>query len=144
MIYGFISPLRTDLIDDCYWRLVSPLVYNSKQFGTIMVPAEFETDLASVPRIPIIYELWGNRAHREAVLHDFVYCYDSEPHLSFMDANGLFLEAMNSRNVPVHIRYPMYTGVCVCGLRFFGKRSFKDKLSCTNAQCFEPDGDSQN
>lgn len=130
MKYGFTSNLNIALIDDCYWQLTAPLKYKSLRFGEILVPGGFETDLASVPRVPIIYELWGSRVHREAVLHDFVYCHDSIPHLTFCDANSLFLEAMESRGVAWHIRYPIYYGVTICGLPFFGKRSYLSKIDC--------------
>lgn len=38
-----------------------------------VMPLNMESDLASVPRVPIIFFLWGDRAHREAYLHDFFY-----------------------------------------------------------------------
>lgn len=40
---------------------------------TLTVPAGFVTDLASVPRIPGAYLLFGNRARRAAILHDWLY-----------------------------------------------------------------------
>lgn len=42
-----------------------------------VLPNNMESDLASVPRVPVIYFLWGDRAHREAFLHDFFYRCDS-------------------------------------------------------------------
>ena len=60
------------------FRLQKPLVYLDGE-RTIRVPSGFETDLASVPRLPIVYDLWGNRAHREAVLHDYLYSIGATP-----------------------------------------------------------------
>ena len=128
MEYGFLCDLDARLVEDCYWDLNHSLWYNSPRFGMIEVKKGFQTDLASVPRVPIVYELWGNSAHREAVLHDFVYRYDSEPHLTFMQANYVFLEAMKLRRVPFYIRYPMYLGVCAGGIVHFGRYSYKDKI----------------
>jgi hypothetical protein len=31
----------------------------------IEIETGFETDFASVPRLPIVYTLWGNQTHRE-------------------------------------------------------------------------------
>lgn len=105
---------------DTVWILNSPLV-----FGEIKVPAGFETDLASVPRVPIIYALWGARAHREAVIHDFLFRKDSDPLMGFIEANKVFLEAMKSRGKPFYIRYPMYWGVCIGSYGCFHKRVVK-------------------
>ena len=64
-------------IDDDNWRLVAPFTaYVKSDDGTgrtITVPQLFETDFASAPRIPFIFAKFGNRAHRPAVLHDFLY-----------------------------------------------------------------------
>ena len=39
----------------------------------ITAPEGLPTDLASIPRIPIIYEFFGNRYGRAAVIHDYRY-----------------------------------------------------------------------
>ena len=109
----FLTPLRLESIEDKEgaWWLLYPLVYQSVLLQRIFtVPCGTYTDLASVPRIPIIYSLWGNRAHHEAVLHDFGFRVGSG--LTFMEANRLFLEAMHVRNKPGYIRYPMFWAVC--------------------------------
>jgi hypothetical protein len=41
-----------------------------------VLPYDMESDLASVPRMPIIFLLWGDRAHRESYFHDG--CYRSD------------------------------------------------------------------
>ena len=69
----FLTELDVKCINDGSWRLSSPLEYESDIVGLIQVPLNFETDFASVPRVPIAYTLFGNRAHRESVLHDYLY-----------------------------------------------------------------------
>jgi hypothetical protein len=120
---GFITELDMSLIpgEECRWRLNSPLVYMSELVGRVEVPAGFETDLSSVPRLPLIYWLWGGRAHREGVLHDALYRLDSKPLVSFNTANKIFLEAMKSRGKPFWVRWPMYLGVCAGGRAFYHK-----------------------
>lgn len=54
--------------------LAPPLRYASDLLGqTIVIPAEFVTDLASVPRLPFIWLAVGGRGPRSSVIHDFPY-----------------------------------------------------------------------
>lgn len=126
----FLNELGVTLKPDTdnIWVLYSPLEYWSAEFGLIIVPSRFETDFASVPRLPIIYNLWGDRMHREAVLHDYLFRKDSKLNLSFMECNYVFLEAMKSRNVSWHVRIPMYLGVCVGGYFSYHSRFVGDSL----------------
>jgi hypothetical protein len=105
------------------WVLDQPLIYRSELLGRdVKVQAKFETDLASVPRIPIVYWWWGGRAHREAILHDAMYRVDFPGAISFPVANKVFLEAMESRGKPFYIRHPIYMGVCIGGKSSYHKR----------------------
>ena len=116
----FLTELSAHLKGNCIWVLDAPLMfYSAEQDYIFTVPVGFHTDLASVPRVPLIYEAWGNRVHREAVLHD--YAYRIGVGLSFDGANRLFLEAMTSRGVPDWIKTPMYEAVCAAGLSSYHK-----------------------
>lgn len=59
------------------WMLLDWLIYDSKTVGLILVPPKYVTDFASVPRLPLIYLVFGGRSDEEATLHDFLY---SVPH----------------------------------------------------------------
>jgi len=123
----FLTALDVRLKTDEIWVLSHPLRFYSKELDKIIeAPEGFECDFASVPRLPIVYELWGNCTHREPVLHDLGYRKDSG--LTFSQANKLFLEAMESTGKPFYIRYPMYYAVCVAGYPSFHKLSINDKL----------------
>lgn len=62
------------------WRTLAPLPYHSDVLGeTIVVPDDFITDLASVPRLPIAWLVAGGRGSRSAVLHDFAYQFGRWP-----------------------------------------------------------------
>lgn len=124
----FLDELDVELVGDSYWRLKAPLRYTSILTGMVMIPVGFETDFASVPRLPWIFTIWGDRAHREAVLHDYLYCTDAVPDLDFATCNRVFLEAMKSRGVFWMIRYPMYWGVCLFGKPCYKKRSVIDNI----------------
>lgn len=104
--------------------LDSDLIYQSPMLGCVItVPKGFNTDLASVPRVPIIYMLWGDRAHREAVLHDYLYRTNSVPCVSISEANRVFYEAMMINDKPWWIRHPMFWGVSLGGSGSYHKRT---------------------
>ena len=90
-------------------RSVRDLIYYSELLDyEIKVPIGFVTDFASVPRLPIIYSLFGDRAHHEAVIHDYLY---KTGKVNKELADKVFLEAMKCRDKNWSIRYPMYWGV---------------------------------
>ena len=109
----FLTELDVKEIDEGTWELQAPLVYQSDFLNrTIMVPAGFKTDFASVPRVPLVYLAYGDRAHREAVVHDFLYDYGKYPR-SWCD--HVFYEAMGSRGKPLFVRAGMWAGVRLGG-----------------------------
>lgn len=107
--------------DENYWELDAPLIYRSDMLtdpasssstsGVIVVPKGFTCDLCSTRHIPFVSFIWGNRAHREGCLHDYVFRIDSNPVCSFSLANSLFIEAMEARGKSAWVRYPMFWGV---------------------------------
>lgn len=95
--------------DGKYWRLLQPLVFDSDDYGFIKVPTGFKTDFASVPRIPLVYSMFGNTSHSSAVIHD--YLYSGEKKISRKDADKIFIEAMESQNQSKWRRKPMFWAV---------------------------------
>lgn len=126
----FITELCCHLKDDdCVWVLDKPLGYYSSLLKCLVtVPTGFETDLASVPRLPFIFTLWGGRAHREGVLHDYLYRIDAKPETARGTADSVFKEAMSLRGKPWYVRYPMFVGVRVGGWTAYHKRRVADKF----------------
>ena len=105
------------------WFLDEPLGYYSDLLKqAIWAPVGFYTDLASVPRLPIIYTLWGDRSHREAVIHDLLYRRGAVPDVTQSQANHVFYEAMLVRDKPWWIRHPMFWGVSLGGSSSFKAR----------------------
>ncbi len=107
--------------DDGLWRLVEPLVYQSDVAGqTFVVPAGFETDLASVPRLPVVYLLAGGTSNEAAVVHDFLYTV----HLvSRAVADAVLREASAVTGVPAWRRWLMFWGVRLGGASHWDPRS---------------------
>ncbi|OPY15628.1 MAG: hypothetical protein A4E66_00032 [Syntrophus sp. PtaB.Bin001] len=68
---------ETDLVlrwlTDGHWEVAEPFIINSKHVGRIVVPAGTRTDGPSIPKIPIVYEKYRDRAWPAAVPHDFGY-----------------------------------------------------------------------
>lgn len=93
------------------WVLHEQLRYlSTKTRGLIVVPAGFETDGASVPRVfwNVLPPLEGDYA-AAAVLHDYLY---REPgNLSRADSDAVFREAMGVLGVGWLTRWTMWSAV---------------------------------
>jgi len=71
----YTSPLIVSPTEKGDWILVQPFTYHvgAKDSGyTITVPAGFETDFASVPKIFWFLPAWA-WIHKAAILHDWLY-----------------------------------------------------------------------
>lgn len=125
----FLTNLIVNQITDSVFELAAGLVYECDLLKcTITVPTGFQSDGASVPRIPVVYEIFGNRAHHEAVLHDYLYRSDAVPAATYSQANNVFLEAMKERGKPFFVRWAMYLGVVSGGWTAFHKKKVADTL----------------
>lgn len=94
------------------WRLERRLVFVPRVGKTIVVPAKFLTDLASIPRI-LQNLIPVNGKHRAAaILHDYLYVTQK---LLRAQADALFLEAMKSSGVGAVQRWVMYAAVRAAG-----------------------------
>lgn len=114
----FKTRLDVELIDDRsadgrgLWRLVAPLVYVSDLAGVITVPADFVTDFASVPRLPLMFLLAGDTSHEAAVVHDYLY---STHIVDRATADAVLREASAVIGVPAWRRWLMWAGVRIGG-----------------------------
>jgi hypothetical protein len=126
----FLTELETSLLDnDRTWELDAELIYQSDLLSTVItVPNGFQTDFASVPRVPIAYGLFGGKAHREAVIHDYLYRIDSKPVATRKQADDVFYEAMKLRGKSWFVRWCMWSGVRLGGWTGFHKLKVTDKL----------------
>lgn len=98
--------------DEGEWILETPLYYVTRAGDDLVVPAGFETDLASIPQlfhsvVPV------NGMHRAAaIVHDWLYVTQPCPRA---DADRIFLEAMANLGVRWSQRWVMYAAVRVGG-----------------------------
>lgn len=119
----FLNNLEGVIVDDKNFRLTKNLYFASGVMKRdIAVPAGFETDFASVPRLPMLYSSVGNIGHHAAVLHDYIYrTVDMPDRPTREQADDVFREALAlNPNISGWQRWLMYSGV-----RMFGGSSYK-------------------
>ena len=111
----FLNPLvlQADSTDDGKWTVMHSLAYQSDVAGrTIIVPKGFVTDLASVPRLPIVFLLAGDTSTEAAVVHDYLYSTREVPRDV---ADKVLREASAVTGVPAWRRWMMWCGVRLGG-----------------------------
>lgn len=126
----FLGPLELELLTDStglplfnrdgrqLYRVLVDFGYSSdvaKQ--TFTVPKGFVTDLASVPRLPLIYDALGDMAQMPAVVHDYLYSTAPVPREV---ADKVLLEAMELTGISWVKRHAIYAGVRVGGGSHYG------------------------
>lgn len=95
------------------WKLVRDLVYESDLYGGIItVPHGFQTDFASVPRLPLAFMLAGGKADEAAVVHDLLYTTKAVPRKV---ADAIFHEAIATLGYSGFTSSIMYAGVRLGG-----------------------------
>lgn len=111
----YLDVLRLDYYrgDPQPWVGVEPWRFESDIAKRIItVPRGFRSDLNSTPRIPIIYELFGNLAVEEAYLHDYLYTSGRE---SRAVADAVLREACALGGMSWWKRWGMWAGVRLGG-----------------------------
>ena len=79
------------------WRLLEPLVFHSEILGPLTVPGGFETDYASVPRLPLTFAIAGDTGHEAGIVHDWLYSLIAVRRAL---ADAVFYEALRALGVP--------------------------------------------
>lgn len=127
MAARFLSPFRIELVEGQdqsndgrgSWRMCERFgVYSEVLRRELWTPAGFVTDLASIPRLPLVFLRYGDRAHRAVVPHDQLYTTHEVDRLT---ADNVFLELMLATNVPPDIAHEMFRAV-----RMFGGRHWDE------------------
>jgi hypothetical protein len=119
---GFATPLHNEWLNReeggrRLIRLLEPLVYVRANGERIVVPAEFVSDGASIPRLlRAIFSPYGLYLE-SAVLHDYLY---NTGLYTRAESDAIFREAMASQEVVWAKRETLYRGVRVGGWRAWG------------------------
>lgn len=118
----FITRLELEAADDTdsgVWLVAQPLIYASDVAkSVIIVPRGFRTDLASVPRVPVVYLVTGGVGTTAAVVHDWIY---ASGQFSRKMADDVFHEACGVLGVPGWRRWLLWAGVRIGGSSFYNK-----------------------
>ena len=96
------------------WITTAPLRYQSDTINgaIIEVPVGFETDFASVPRLPFVYLAVGGCGEEAATIHDYLYRYQA---VSRSVADSIFYEALRECGISWVQARTMYLGVRAFG-----------------------------
>jgi hypothetical protein len=109
---------------DGRWELIDRLVYHSDLAGVIEVPAGFDTDYASIPRLPFMFWLLGDTVHSAAVVHDYLY---RTAEVSRAKADRVFVEACEVEGSGWLSRWTMWSGLRVGGWTSYDQRHPENK-----------------
>jgi hypothetical protein len=85
------------------YRLDAPLEYRSDLLNTtIVVPKDFITDMASVPKLPLAWLIAGGTANEAAVIHDWLYSAHAvgDRPVTRAEADAVFREAIPASKDP--------------------------------------------
>lgn len=124
----FLNRLSLDAADDSdagRWVFTKDLHYMSDHLaalklaafpeGLVTIPAGFQTDFASVPRLPVVYWLVGGRATYASCVHDWLY---NKSGVSRKDADAVFYEAACIGGSKP-LSWLMWLGVRIGGSRYY-------------------------
>jgi hypothetical protein len=114
----FESPCDLRVLPKRQWRVLADfqcrIFYEDCNEELAIVPAGFETDLASVPRLPLMYMLFGGKAREAAALHDWLYTVRRDREF----ADSCFYAAMRNEEDAI-TRAAMWLGVRVGGWAYY-------------------------
>lgn len=100
------------------YQVLADFSYESDVIGTtVTVPAGFVTDLASVPRLWIVYAELGDMAQMPGTVHDFLYSKVVVPRKT---ADQVLREAMLLTGLPHWKAEAFYLGVRIGGGSHYG------------------------
>lgn len=124
----FLDPLEIEYIDGRSWRVTKAFDYLIEMgerclIRPITVPAGFETDFASIPRVFWTILPPTGKYGKAAVIHDYLYVIGGDlPPDKFTkaDADRIFYDAMGVLGVSSFVRWVMWRAVSK-----FGKGAFK-------------------
>lgn len=122
---AFTTPAILEIIGPNRWRLAEPFEYHVGRYPSdevIRVPAGFETDLASIPRLfwPLLPP--QGRYAKAAILHDWLYVLGPAGDAAARQrADAIFLEAMAVLGCPAWQRRLIHAAVRLFGAAAFGR-----------------------
>lgn len=100
------------------WSLKKAYSYYSDTLQTtITVPVDFQTDLASVPRLPLLWLLAGGVGNSAAIVHDWMYTVAEIHQFTKAEGDQVFYEHLKDSKVAPWQAWLMYQAVVWFGGR---------------------------
>lgn len=97
------------------WKLTQDLAFfYAPRHETFVAPKGFESDFASIPRVPFIYLVMNDRGHKAAVIHDRL-CRDGRIPRELADK--VFRAALRAEGVSAWRAWLMYRAVRLAGAK---------------------------
>jgi hypothetical protein len=130
----FLNSLDMREVHNGVFELLTPfyaaITLEDESVIEAIVPRGFLTDLASVPRLPFAYLLFGGLGNKAGVLHDALYSpwpgivvvnmHSREPvEVTREWADAVLYSALETCGVGWFARRMMYTGVRMAGWKFY-------------------------
>jgi hypothetical protein len=143
----FLSDLNVTHAQDGFKKLIHDYFVSIEEKDNLYmlkIPALFETDFCSVPRMPFAYLLLGGIAEHAGVLHDALYsefCQVAIREIGGYEyleynrawADSVFLHALKHCGIGFFKRQLMYAGVRAAGWRYFKRQNKISQTSITGA-----------
>jgi hypothetical protein len=114
------------------WKLEEDFTYYTEIFKDkgidryyITVPAGFETDFASIPKIFMPFLKWRDKFNKAAVVHDYLY---STKEVDRKTADRIFLEGLVILGIPKWKAYLFYIVVRLFGWTHWRKKKQKKEV----------------
>jgi hypothetical protein len=123
-VYFVTERVHISSADGKTYRLEQPMLV-TLEGKMLAVPQGFETDLDSVPRLPLSYALVKGRAFKSAILHDYLY------HVGYPRefADDVMFGGMVAEEVHPAARTAIYAGVRAGGWKAYnGHREREAKV----------------
>ncbi len=117
----FITTLKTDQTDRRTYKLLDDLVLADDDQRTIIVPAGFVTDFASIQVLHnaflfVLFALVSGYGNYAATVHDFLY---SEGQVSRKEADAVLFRALRAEGVARWRAWLMWAGVRIGGAKHY-------------------------
>ena len=127
----FITTLKTEQIGKWTHVLLDDLVLADDDQRTIIVPAGFVTDFASIKVLHnaflfVLFALVSGYGNYAATVHDFLY---SEGQVSRKEADAVLYRALRAEGVARWRAYLFWLGVRIGGVKHFTKTPTRSGFS---------------
>ncbi len=127
----FVTTLKTDQTDRRTYKLLDDLVLADEEQRTIVVPAGFITDFASIQVLHnaflfVLFALVSGYGNYAATVHDFLY---SEGRVNRKEADAVLYRALRAEGVARWRAYLFWLGVRIGGAKHFTKTPTRSGFS---------------